>query len=203
MNITVLAATGRTGRALTEQLLARGHDVTALVRDPARLPARERLVVVAVDVRSEESVRRAVGPDAVVISGLGSARGDRAGTLAAGARAVVAARPARVIWLGAYGSGTSASVAGVVTRTLLKLMGAELVDKVTADTTVLDAGGTVFHAGPLSAGPISTSRHTVGLSAVPRRIIPARVSRATVAAAMIDEAEHPRFLGLTAVPLER
>jgi hypothetical protein len=34
-------------------------------------------------------------------------------------------------------------------------------------------------------------------------LFPARVSRATVAAAMLDEAETPRFPGVIAVPLER
>lgn len=37
MNIAVLGATGRTGRPLVEELLRRGHTVTALARDPAKL----------------------------------------------------------------------------------------------------------------------------------------------------------------------
>jgi uncharacterized protein len=82
-------------------------------------------------------------------------------------------------------------------------MRAELGDKMAADTAVLAAGGTVFHAGPLSDGPLSPTRRTVGLPDLPRRFFPARVSRATVAATMLDEAESPRFAGATAVPLER
>ena len=34
MNLTVLAASGRTGHALTRQALERGHTVTAIARDP-------------------------------------------------------------------------------------------------------------------------------------------------------------------------
>lgn len=79
----------------------------------------------------------------------------------------------------------------------------ELPDRIAADSAVLAAGGTVFHAGPLSDGPLSPTRRSVGLVGVPRRFFPARVSRATVAAAMLDEAESPRFAGATAVPLER
>lgn len=85
---------------------------------------------------------------------------------------------------------------------MLHLLGPELDDKITADTIVLDAGSTVFHAGPLSTGPISPTRRTVGLNGTPRRLFPARVRRATVAAAMLDEAENPRFLARVAVPLE-
>lgn len=67
---------------------------------------------------------------------------------------------------------------------------------------MLDAGGTVFHSAMFSNGPLSRTWRTVGLDAVPRRLFPARVSRATVDAAMLDEAEHPRFAGAIAAPLE-
>jgi hypothetical protein len=82
-------------------------------------------------------------------------------------------------------------------------MGSRLADKVTADAMILDAGGSVFHAGPLSNAPASASRRVVGLDRAPRRWFPAGVSRATVAAAMLDEAEAPRFGGAIALPLER
>jgi uncharacterized protein len=68
---------------------------------------------------------------------------------------------------------------------------------------VLRDGGTVFHAGPLGNGPLSPGRRTVGLNDYPRRLFPAGVSRATVAAAMLDEAESPRYQGAIAIPLER
>ncbi|MFD3505341.1 NAD(P)H-binding protein, partial [Streptomyces sp. NPDC058678] len=37
MNLTVLAASGQTGIALTRQALRRGHTVTAIARDPGRI----------------------------------------------------------------------------------------------------------------------------------------------------------------------
>lgn len=64
MNITVLGATGRTGRLLVEQLRERGHEVTAVVRDRARAP--EGVHVVVGDVRDREVLVRALtGADAV------------------------------------------------------------------------------------------------------------------------------------------
>jgi hypothetical protein len=60
----------------------------------------------------------------------------------------------------------------------------------------------VFHAGPMSTGPLAATRRTAAPADLPRRFFPARVSRATVAAAMLGEAESPRFAGATAVPLE-
>ena len=45
MRLLVLGATGRTGRLVVAEALRRGHDVVALVRDPAaaRLPERVEL----------------------------------------------------------------------------------------------------------------------------------------------------------------
>jgi hypothetical protein len=161
------------------------------------------LRVVQADVRDPLSVQRALGEGAVVLSGLGVTQRDDAGVLTAGARVLlIAARPARVVWLGAYGSGRSAPAAGWPTRLLLKLMGDRLADKVSADEAILQYGGTVFHAGLLSNHARSETRQTFALDAAPRRLLPARVSRATVAAAMLDEAEAPRFAGGIAVPID-
>jgi len=42
MKLTIIAATGGIGRQILEQATAAGHDVTAVVRDPSRLPRRPR-----------------------------------------------------------------------------------------------------------------------------------------------------------------
>lgn len=107
----------------------------------------------------------------------------------------------RIIWLGAYGTGRSAAVAGEAAGILGQLLGDRLADKVAADDVVLAAGGTVFHAGVLDDGPECAGRRTVGLEAAPPFDLGATVSRETVAAAMLDEAEVPRFPGAVALPL--
>lgn len=205
MNLTILGASGATGQELTRQALERGHTVTAIARTPERIaaPSSERLIRRAGDVRDPTSIAAALRGSSTILSGLGIASGDQPGALLAGARAALQAHPERIIWLGAFGTGASAQAAGWFTRNLLKaVMRAELPDKVGADTLVLDSGGTVFHAGLLSNGPLSSQRRTIGLADAPHRVFPARVSRATVAAAMLDEAETPRFPGTTAVALE-
>jgi uncharacterized protein len=204
MQLTILAATGATGRELTRQALERGHTITAIARSPERIeiPESERLTRIAADVRDPDAMKAALRDSQVVLSGLGVADGDPPGALTAGARAVTAARPQRIIWLGAIGTGPSAQAGGLLVRSMFRAMRAKLDDKVTADTTVLRAGGTVFHAGPLTNGPLSPARRTVGLDVYPRRLFPARVSRATVAAAVLDEAESPRYAGTIAIPLD-
>jgi uncharacterized protein YbjT (DUF2867 family) len=202
LSITVLGATGQTGRELVRQALERGHDVTAVARDPSKLDV-EDVRRAAGDVRDPESMSRVLAGSSVIVSALGVAEGERPGVLTDGARAMAASGAGRLVSLGAYGTGPSAAAAGWLTRTMLKAMSGRLPDKITADATVLAAGGTVFHAGPLSVGPLSPHRRTVGLDAAPRGVFPSRVSRATVAAAMLDEAESPRFAGRIALPLER
>src|SRR5690348_5578231 len=69
MKLTILGATGATGIALTSQALAAGHEVTAVVRDPARLavPAHPRLRTVTADVMDPASITPAIdGADAVL-----------------------------------------------------------------------------------------------------------------------------------------
>jgi hypothetical protein len=100
-------------------------------------------------------------------------------------------------------SSTTRPPAGPGAEATVQSLGAEIADKVASDATVLAAGGTVFHAGPLSRDPLSPDRRTVGLDESPKSLLRIRVSRETVAAAVLDEAERPRFAGAVAVPLTR
>ncbi len=68
MKILVIGATGLTGSHLLKHLLAGGHDVTAFVRDPAKLPLQHaRLKIAQGEARDSASLERAVkGQDAVM-----------------------------------------------------------------------------------------------------------------------------------------
>jgi NAD(P)-dependent dehydrogenase (short-subunit alcohol dehydrogenase family) len=203
MRVTVLGASGGTGRQLVTQALARGHDVDAIVRDPQRaaLSSDPHLTVHQGDVHDAASIAAAVTPQSVVVSGLGIASKKEAGTLAAGARAVVAAQPARIIWLGAIGTGGSAGAVGRLTAIALRAgLGAEYHDKVTADTAVLAAGGTVLHSGPLSDKADDRGTRALTLTAARRRFFPHGTPRATIARLMLDEAEAPSHPGEIIVP---
>lgn len=202
MNVTVLGATGRTGRHVVRQALERGHTVTAVVRDPAKLEPATGLVVVAADVNDAAAIAAALSGAEVVVSALGVAKGEKGGTLEAGARAVTAATPRRIVWMGAFGTGPSAGRAGGFTRLMLKLaMGSELPDKVAADAGVLAADGTVLHCGLLGDGPASATRRLVPLAEAPTGW-PKKVNAATVAAAMLDIVEAPRAKPGVFAPLE-
>ncbi len=67
MKIALIGATGFTGAPVLAELLSRGHQVTALARNPAKLAAEKGLTVVEADVLDEKQVAAAVaGHDAVI-----------------------------------------------------------------------------------------------------------------------------------------
>ncbi len=60
------------GQRVLEEVLSRGHHVTAIVRDPAKLNKKdENLQVVTGDIFNEESVAQAVAGSEIVISAFG------------------------------------------------------------------------------------------------------------------------------------
>ena len=71
MNIVLYGATGMIGSRILDELVARGHHVTAVVRDPSRLPAHENVIGTAGDILDAASVAEAVAGAAVVVSAYG------------------------------------------------------------------------------------------------------------------------------------
>ena len=72
MKLTIFGATGATGICLVKQALDAGHEVTAVVRDPARLavPAQPRLHVITADVVDPASISPAVADADAVITAI-------------------------------------------------------------------------------------------------------------------------------------
>jgi len=96
LRLALLGATGRLGGHVLRAAIARGHHVTVLVRDPARLPASPPPTRVVVgDVADPAAVADALRGAEAVISCLGTRRGQEPPELLAAAMAnvVAAARP--------------------------------------------------------------------------------------------------------------
>ncbi|MDA3649874.1 SDR family oxidoreductase [Saccharopolyspora indica] len=73
MRITIFGATGGTGKHLIEQALAAGHQVTAVVRDPAKVTREHpELTVVRADVMDAAGIRPHIAGRDAVISAIGS-----------------------------------------------------------------------------------------------------------------------------------
>lgn len=111
--IAVFGATGLTGGLVVRQALAQGHEVAALVRDPARVTLRHpSLIVMAGSPTSMADVERCVQGASAVIHCLGiGGKGDgRPSTLVSdSAKAVLAAMQrhgtARIVCMSNVGAG--------------------------------------------------------------------------------------------------
>lgn len=134
--ILVLGATGPTGRHIVSQALARGYDVTILVRSPEKAADMKGAKIVVGDARDETMLRQAVNGRDAVISALGTpASPFRDVTLLSTAtRALVSAMKAehvsRLVTITGMGAGDSAGHGGFLFD---KLIFPLLLRKVYAD----------------------------------------------------------------------
>lgn len=110
MKLTIFAATGGIGRQLLEQAIAAGHDVTAVVRNPRKLPAEVPSVAADLATADPATLESAVKGADAVLSGLGPRSQSEAGVAAQGTRAIVTAMRAaevrRVVVVSAAPVGT-------------------------------------------------------------------------------------------------
>ncbi len=66
MNLAVIGATGYVGDAVVRELAARGHNITAFARNPAKILAAANVRAVAADVTAADFAAQLAGFDAVV-----------------------------------------------------------------------------------------------------------------------------------------
>ena len=115
---TSSGATGGTGRLIVNKALARGHEVTALVRSPEKASDLKGATLVVGDVRDGKALREALKGQDAVISALGTpASPFREVTLLSTAtRALVEAmkteRVSRLVSITGLGAGDSAGHGG-------------------------------------------------------------------------------------------
>ncbi len=88
MRLTIFAATGGIGRQILRQAVDTGHDVTAVVRNPQKLPGElsRQVRVVTADLASPDpaTLKSAVEGADAVLSGLGPRSNSEAGIAARG-----------------------------------------------------------------------------------------------------------------------
>ncbi|GAB3358140.1 NAD(P)-dependent oxidoreductase [Lysobacter tyrosinilyticus] len=110
MKIMLIGASGYVGSALLNELLERGHQVTAAVRNPERLPAHPALTAVSVNVQDAASIASAAQGHAAVISAFspGLADPDLYANHVAGVASIIdgvkRAKVARLLMVGGAGA---------------------------------------------------------------------------------------------------
>jgi putative NADH-flavin reductase len=116
--LLVLGATGGTGRLIVSQALARGYDVTALVRSPEKASDLKGAKLIVGDARDEKALREALSGQDAVVSALGTpASPFREVTLLSTAtralvRAMKAEQVSRLVCITGMGAGDSAEHGG-------------------------------------------------------------------------------------------
>ncbi|MFJ6795897.1 NAD(P)-dependent oxidoreductase [Streptomyces sp. NPDC091268] len=209
MKITVFGATGGVGREVVRQALAAGHDVTAVVRDPARLgvAAHDALeVAVVADLTDVEAlVPLLAGRDAVV-SALGAGtnkQAKRSPITGPAVRAVLAAMDragvSRLAAVSAAPVGPDVPSDGVIARKVLLPVLRRFLRDLYADLAVMEAEigasraqWTVIRPPRLLNKPrTGTYRRVIGANVPDARTIP----RADVAHALLDALADPSTAG--------
>lgn len=118
--VLVLGATGPTGRFITGEAVARGYDVTALVRSPEKLRDQRNVKLLTGDARDEKALRDALRGKNAVISALGTPASPfhKVTLLSAATSALVNAMKAeqvsRVVVITGIGAGNSKGHGGFV-----------------------------------------------------------------------------------------
>lgn len=209
LDLLVFGATGEVGGHIVDEALARGHSVTAVSRDPARITRRHaNLVAAQGDLLDPTSIDRLLGGHDVVISSVRGVIGDPADPanalqLIAAQNIVAALRrmgdgAPRFIHIG--GSGSLEVEPGVLYAQKLpkillpKGLESEIIGQVWALDflrSVPDVRWTyITPAKNLTNGKRSGDYRVGGDRALEDRRGRTRISRADFAVAVVDEAER-------------
>jgi len=201
--LLVIGATGGTGLQLVEQALAQGHEVTAFVRNPARLSLRhEKLRVVQGDVLQPASLTPAMqGQDAVLCAlghkrFLGPSRILSQGT-ANILNAMQNANVPRFICESSLALGNSAGRGGLVATFFLYplILPFYVWDKLWQEKLIeeSDVDWVIVRPAALTNGP-ARGQYRQGPN-VGSWLLPVRIARADVAAFMLLQLTDDKYLG--------
>lgn len=200
MKIVVFGATGTIGRQVVEQALQQGHDVTAFVRDPAKVQ-RSDVRAVQGDVHDAAAVRTAVqGQDAVIVA-LGAGR--KGGVRGPGTRTIIAAMKAagvdRLIVQSTLGVGDSRPNLTVMWKYLMfgLLLRPAYADHVEQEryTRVSGLDWTIVRPAAFTDGPrTGTYRHGFGPHDT---TVSVKISRADVAEFILKQLDNSEYLHQT------
>jgi putative NADH-flavin reductase len=201
MKLLVFGASGKTGREVVRQALARGYAVTAFVRQTSRLPiAHANLRLVAGEISNPEAIARVVAGQTAVISTLGVGQPmthDQAVIegVRAIARAAEQASVERLLYLSFIGVHDSRDAAGFVLRQLATtLLRHEVADHEVKEAAIIASfvDWTIVRPPKLTNGRL-TAAYRVGEDIRARSPLP-MMSRADVADFMLRQLNDAAFI---------
>ncbi|MEV6137541.1 NAD(P)H-binding protein [Nocardia sp. NPDC051990] len=194
--ITVIGATGRTGRLVVEQALARRHRVTAITRQPwADPPNHPELSTATVDLTDSDKLTGLLNGQDAVISALGSAGRGPTTVYSAGTAALAAALPsrARLLVISSAGLQTPADAGPIIRafgRLLYRIMHSTYDDmhRMERQLARSDLTWTAVRPTQLTDAP-GTDRLRISLGATER--VGNRTTRTDLARYLLDAIDDP------------
>jgi putative NADH-flavin reductase len=191
MKIFVFGATGRTGREVVEQALARGHDVTAFVRSPEAIGlTNEKLTVIKGEATEEDQLVKAMQNHDAVVSTLGPRKPFKPSSLLhdsalATTRTMQRSGVKRLLILSA-----AAHFPGIFNRIVSLILRNHMRDSLAMEEIVQGSGldWTIARPPRLTEGEYTTYRSREG--AAPKMGF--SLSRKAVAAFMLDAIEQEK-----------
>lgn len=142
VNVAHFGSTGTIGRPVLARLLADGHRVSVLVRDPSRLhETHDHLQVIVGDVLDPDAVARTVdGVEAAIVTLGARQEGDQESVVSKGLTNIVPAMERagarRLLFMSILGVGETLSQAGMARFILPLVMGEALKDRAVAEEIV-------------------------------------------------------------------
>ena len=201
MHLAIIGATRGVGKAVVEQALARGDEVSALARTPEKLPADlVGLTIIRGDVLDPAAVAATVaGADAVVVA-LGNTPDNPDDVVSRGTAQVITAMQAaglqRLIVVTSLGVGDSKDQVPLAFRMIMKtVLRKAMADKEQQEALVRasDLAWTIIRPGGLTDAP-ATGQYRAGTD---KSIPTGQVARADVAAFILEEIDSGRYLRQT------
>ena len=201
MKLTIFGATGRTGHYLLERAVAAGHDVTVLVRHPAKLSLQNpRLKVLPGNLTDALQVAQAVSGAEAVISVLGPAGNAPVFEISEGTTNIIAAMQQqgvrRLVISSGAGVGDPNDAPKVFNRAmnvLLKLAAGNVYEDMRRTVALVRASGldwTVVRV-PMLTDDAPTGAVKVGYVG---KGMGARISRADMAEFMLKQAADKTYV---------
>jgi putative NADH-flavin reductase len=201
VRLSIVGASGRTGSLLVDLALERGHEVTALVRDPAGLAMRDdRLTVVQGDVLDPDTLAPAVADQDAIVSLLAPRPRRNGRVYVQGTRnvedAAERAGVRRFVVVSAEGAGVDPGSLPFGYRLVLRIpMVARLypdiakMDEEVRGRTTLD--WTIVRPPVLTNGPRTGTYRVIEDEVASRGL---RISRADLAAFLLDVVEKRLYV---------
>lgn len=201
MKLAVFGATGGTGREIVAQALDAGHEVTVLVRDPAKLSVKHnKLYLVIGDVLNLEKVEEALAGSEAVCCSLGNTANNPDFVVSDGTQNIIEVMKKqairRLVVVSALGVGDTRDRVSLSFKMLMKtVLRKAYEDKERQEQFVResDLDWVIVRPGGLTNGPAS-GEYAFGMDA---SIGGGQVSRADVAAFVLQQLTDDTFLHQT------